>query len=61
MEIYEIIKVIEFNSDRKMMSVLVKDKKTQKHYLFAKGADIAIIPRLVHSKDKEHNDKELLK
>ena len=44
-EVYEIMKVEEFTSDRKRMSVLVKDQDGQV-INFIKGADMAIIPRL---------------
>jgi magnesium-transporting ATPase (P-type) len=49
-EEYEIIKVYEFNSDRKMMSVILKDDKG-KLILFTKGADMAILPRLANYND----------
>ena len=45
-ETYKIIKVIEFSSERKMMSVIVQDVNSGNTYLFSKGADIAIIPKL---------------
>ena len=44
-EVYEIMKVEEFTSDRKRMSVLVKNQDGQ-IINFIKGADMAIIPRL---------------
>jgi len=44
-EVYEFIKVEEFSSERKRMSVLVKDKDG-KIINFIKGADMAIIPRI---------------
>ena len=44
-EIYEIVKIYEFDSDRKMMSVIVRDQKG-KVFIFSKGADMSIIPRL---------------
>ena len=40
---------MEFNSDRKRMSILVKDPKDGKIKLYIKGADSIIIERL----DKE--------
>ena len=43
---YEIIKVIEFTSDRKMMTIVLKDKLTNKFYAFSKGADVAILPKV---------------
>jgi magnesium-transporting ATPase (P-type) len=40
------LKVVEFTSDRKRMSVIVKREGDGKVINFIKGADIAIIPRL---------------
>jgi magnesium-transporting ATPase (P-type) len=37
---------LEFTSDRKRMSVIVKNLNTGKITNFMKGADIAIVPRL---------------
>ena len=37
---------MEFNSDRKRMSILVKDPKDDKIKLYIKGADSIIIERL---------------
>jgi len=39
-----LLKVFEFDSERKMMSVVVKNNKNQKLYLFTKGADTSILP-----------------
>lgn len=39
------IKHIEFNSDRKMMTVIVADENGE-FYAFSKGADTAILPRV---------------
>lgn len=52
-EIYRILKVFEFTSDRKMMSVLVK--KDSKILLFTKGADSSIFP-LAKENDSTHVD-----
>ena len=48
-EKYEILKVVDFTSDRKRMSVVVKRENDGKVINFIKGADIAIIPRMVKS------------
>ena len=40
------MRVIEFTSDRKRMSVVAKDLSNDKIINFVKGADIAIMPRL---------------
>ena len=36
---YQFISMIEFSSDRKMMTVAVKDEISGKYYVFVKGAD----------------------
>jgi magnesium-transporting ATPase (P-type) len=41
--------MIEFDSDRKMMTVIAKNLKTEKVYAFSKGADSSILPKI---KDK---------
>jgi len=46
LEEYEILKVIEFDSDRKRMSVVVKRQADGKVFNFIKGADLSIIPKL---------------
>eukprot|EP00347_Sterkiella_histriomuscorum_P009146 403342344 len=45
-EQFSIIKTFEFTSDRKMMSIIVKDLKSKRYVLFCKGADSSIIPKL---------------
>lgn len=47
-EEYSVLKVFEFDSDRKMMSIVVKDS-SGKLKLFVKGADGSIIPRAAKS------------
>lgn len=41
---YEILDILEFTSDRKRMSVVVKDCQNEKILLLSKGADEAIFP-----------------
>ena len=41
---FDLLNILEFNSDRKRMSVIVKDSKG-KIYLFCKGADNKIFER----------------
>jgi phospholipid-translocating ATPase len=53
-EIYKILKVIEFSSERKMMSVIAKVVDSGKTYVFSKGADSAILPKL---QDKQAAEK----
>ena len=54
-EEYKIIRTIEFTSDRKMMSVIVKRLKDGKYINFVKGADMAIVPRLLN-RDSDFDD-----
>lgn len=41
---YEVLETLEFTSDRKRMSVVVKDCQSGKILLLTKGADEAILP-----------------
>ncbi|KAL6524039.1 Alanine aminotransferase 2 [Orobanche minor] len=41
---YEVLDILEFTSDRKRMSVVVKDCQCGKIFLLSKGADEAILP-----------------
>lgn len=51
-EQYQIIRNVEFTSARKMMSVLVKRMSDGKIINFVKGADIAIIPKILDANDE---------
>ena len=42
LERYSYVKMYEFSSERKMMSVVVKNVQTEQMFLFAKGSDSAI-------------------
>lgn len=42
---YELLDTLEFTSDRKRMSIVVKDCQSGKIFLLSKGADEAILPR----------------
>ncbi|KAL1116082.1 hypothetical protein AAG570_005577 [Ranatra chinensis] len=44
---YELLKVLPFDSNRKCMSVVVRDPLTSEIIVYCKGADSAIFPRLV--------------
>lgn len=44
---YEVLEILEFTSDRKRMSVVVKDCQNGKIVLLSKGADEAILPYAV--------------
>lgn len=41
---YELLDTLEFTSDRKRMSVVVKDCQSGKIFLLSKGADEVILP-----------------
>lgn len=41
---YELLDTLEFTSDRKRMSIVVKDCQSGKIFLLSKGADEAILP-----------------
>jgi len=43
---YDMICINEFSSERKLMSVVVRDQKDGKLYVFAKGAESQIMARL---------------
>lgn len=52
---YRILNVLEFNSARKRMSVIVRDEKDQL-FLFCKGADSVIFERLSKKDGREFED-----
>lgn len=52
-ERYKILRVIEFTSDRKRMSVVVKNMENGKIINFIKGADLAILQRIDQNKPFE--------
>lgn len=43
---FQMLTKIDFNSDRKRMSVVMRDIKTEKLYLFCKGADNIMMKRI---------------
>lgn len=45
-ESFEVLRVIDFTSDRKIMSVIVRDLKTQKVFNFMKGADTKMVAKM---------------
>ena len=61
LENYKIIKIIEFDSEKKMMSVVVRDQATGKTYSFCKGADTAIAQRLISEADKKQATVDSIK
>lgn len=50
---YDILNVLEFNSTRKRMSVVVQDPETREIKILSKGADSVIFPRLVQSAEMD--------
>lgn len=42
---FKILHVLEFNSDRKRMSVICEDESDGEIYLYSKGADMVMLPR----------------
>jgi phospholipid-translocating ATPase len=44
---YELLHVLDFDSVRKRMSVIVRDHQTNQYILYCKGADVAILDRTV--------------
>lgn len=45
---FKVLRIMEFNSDRKRMSILVKDPVDKLYKLYCKGADSVIKERLSH-------------
>ena len=45
-KVYQVYRKMEFNSDRKRMSVLVRDPENGKIMLLIKGADSIIMQRI---------------
>ena len=43
---YEVLNILDFNNERKRMSVIVRDPVTQKIVLYCKGADTIVFARL---------------
>lgn len=58
---YEILAVNAFNSDRKRMSVLLRDKDSGEYYLMCKGADSTMLDLCtMDEKERRSIDKSLL-
>ena len=53
-ETYEKICILEFNSDRKRMSIVLKEQKTGRFLIFMKGADIVMFKKLSASNDRKY-------
>jgi len=51
---YKVLNVLEFNSTRKRMSVIVRNQQTGYIELFSKGAD-SIMEKLLKKGDREHD------
>jgi phospholipid-translocating ATPase len=48
-KVFEVLHQVAFTSDRRMMSVVVRDQDSGKVVVFTKGADSSVIPRCVPS------------
>eukprot|EP00026_Physarum_polycephalum_P001132 Phypoly_transcript_01133.p1 GENE.Phypoly_transcript_01133~~Phypoly_transcript_01133.p1 ORF type:complete len:1186 (+),score=224.50 Phypoly_transcript_01133:531-3560(+) len=55
---FELLNVLEFNSNRKRMSVVVKDPEG-KIYLYCKGADSSMLDRVAHNSDPDTMERFL--
>lgn len=53
---YELLNILDFDNDRKMMSVIVRDPDTRQITIYVKGADSSVYMRLANG-DKEHKNK----
>lgn len=49
-EEWEMLRTFEFTSERKAMSVIVRDKKTKRVFVHVKGADSSILPKVTHAR-----------
>lgn len=58
-EKYDVVKVFEFSSERKMMSVIVKNHKSDQHYVFAKGASDSLCTKLEQRTSSAEADMNL--
>ena len=45
-EVYKVLKTFDFDSDRKMMSVVVQERSSGRVFVFTKGADISMMKRI---------------
>merc|ERR1719245_120210 len=43
---YELLNILDFDNDRKMMSVIIRDYKTNKIVCYTKGADTSVYANL---------------
>ncbi|KAL0490667.1 phospholipid-transporting ATPase [Acrasis kona] len=58
---FDVLNILEFNSTRKRMSVIIKDVTSKKIYLQTKGADSEIFKLLKPNQNQVHSTKEHLK
>ena len=57
---YELLHILEFSSERKRMSVIVRCPRTEEVILYCKGADDVILHRLGSSGDQDGEEKLVL-
>eukprot|EP00003_Mantamonas_plastica_P003630 TRINITY_DN1285_c0_g1_i1.p1 TRINITY_DN1285_c0_g1~~TRINITY_DN1285_c0_g1_i1.p1 ORF type:complete len:812 (+),score=295.79 TRINITY_DN1285_c0_g1_i1:1042-3477(+) len=58
-EQYELLETLEFSSDRKRMSVLVRNEDTDEIFIYIKGADDKILKRLAEDQDPSATSEHL--
>jgi magnesium-transporting ATPase (P-type) len=56
-EEWELLRTFEFTSERKAMSVIVRDKKTKRVFAHVKGADSSILPKVTHGRGESSISK----
>lgn len=52
-EDWELVRTFPFESDRKAMSVIVRDRNTKRVFVHVKGADSSILPKVTHSRGEK--------
>ena len=58
---YELLHVLDFDSTRKRMSVIIHDCQTNEYILYCKGADIAIFKKSIDTKEEQSKYDDCLK
>ncbi len=53
---YDLLHVLEFDSTRKRMSVIVRDCETNEYILYCKGADVAMFPQSICNTQSKYED-----
>ena len=53
---YELLHILEFDSTRKRMSVIVRDCQTNEYILYCKGADVAVFSQSICNTQSKYED-----